>query len=129
NSSTTATGVSDGLSNTICIVECAARPLTFRNRTADPTLMNDQGLGWIDSEGPFSVDGASNDGSLEGCGTNCQNAMNKRNDNEAYSFHPGGGNFLFGDGHVQFIRETIPIKTFAALVTRNGGEVINSNDF
>ncbi|MGL4420301.1 MAG: DUF1559 domain-containing protein, partial [Gemmataceae bacterium] len=46
NSSTTATGVSDGLSNTICIVECAARPLTFRNRTADPTLMNDQGLGW-----------------------------------------------------------------------------------
>ena len=33
----------------------------------EPALTNDQGIGWADNEGPFSFDGASADGSLEGC--------------------------------------------------------------
>ena len=79
------------------VVECAARPLVFRNQLANWNLDNDQGIGWADSEGPFSFDGVSADGSAEGCGAagGCSHAMNMRNDNEPYSFHPGGGNFLF----------------------------------
>lgn len=124
NSRTTMVGITDGTSNTIMVVECGARPLVFRNRSADSSLSNDQGIGWIDSEGPFSLDGALPDGSSEGCGVNCNVALNKKNDNEPYSFHTGGANFLFADGHVQFIRDNIPIVTLAALLTMNAGEVI-----
>jgi prepilin-type N-terminal cleavage/methylation domain-containing protein/prepilin-type processing-associated H-X9-DG protein len=38
------------------------------------------------------------------------------------SLHPGGGNFLFGDGHVSFISETIDLLTYRALSTREGSE-------
>jgi prepilin-type N-terminal cleavage/methylation domain-containing protein/prepilin-type processing-associated H-X9-DG protein len=124
NSTTRMAGIGDGTSNTVVVVECAARPLVFRGRTAQPTLTNDQGIGWADSEGPFSLDGAAADGSAEGCGLNCAAAMNKRNDNEPYSFHGGGANLLFGDGHVQFVRESIPLPTLAALSTMNAGEVV-----
>ncbi len=126
NSRTRMTDVTDGTSSTILVVECAARPLVFRNRSANASLNNDQGIGWIDSEGPFSFDGASSDASAEGCGPagGCTSAMNKKNDNEPFSFHSGGGNFLFADGHVQFVREGVPIAVFAALCTMNAGEVV-----
>ena len=47
---------------------------------------------------------------------------------QAYSFHSGGVNALFGDGSVRFIRSSVNVATFAALVTRDGGEVF-ANDF
>jgi prepilin-type N-terminal cleavage/methylation domain-containing protein/prepilin-type processing-associated H-X9-DG protein len=123
------TDVTDGTSSTILVLECAARPLVYRAGRADPSLSNDQGIGWIDSEGPFSFDGASADGSQEGCtpANGCTAAMNKKNDNEPYSFHPGGINVVFADGHVQFVRETVPLLTFAALCTRNAGEVVTGD--
>jgi prepilin-type N-terminal cleavage/methylation domain-containing protein/prepilin-type processing-associated H-X9-DG protein len=123
NSRTRMTDVADGTSSTIMVVECGARPLVFRNRSAQSGLANDQGIGWADSEGPFSLDGASADGSFEGCGADCRIAMNKRNDNEPYSFHTGGANFLFSDGHIQFMRDSVQLTTLAALCTRAGGEV------
>lgn len=123
NSRTRMTDVTDGTSSTILVVECAGRPLVFRNRSANSALTNDQGIGWIDSEGPFSLDGASADGGAEGCGPSCAGAMNKKNDNEPYSFHSGGANFLFTDGHVQFVRESVPLAVFAALCTMSAGEV------
>jgi prepilin-type processing-associated H-X9-DG protein len=45
---------------------------------------------------------------------------------EAYSFHTGVVNVLFGDGSVHSISTSISILTWAALVTRSGGEVIDS---
>jgi prepilin-type processing-associated H-X9-DG protein len=123
DSKNTMLSIADGTSSTIMVTECTARPLVYRGRTPMPTLTNDQGIGWVDNEGPFSFDGAAADGSVEGCGVACAGVMNKRNDNEPYSFHPGGGNFLFADGHVQFIRETVDLRTFAALCTRATGEV------
>jgi len=38
------------------------------------------------------------------------------------SFHPGGGNFGFGDGTVRFISDTIDLAVYRALSTRDGGE-------
>jgi prepilin-type N-terminal cleavage/methylation domain-containing protein/prepilin-type processing-associated H-X9-DG protein len=126
NSRTKMTTVLDGTSSTIMVVECGARPLVFRNRSAQPGLSNDQGISWADSEGPFSLDGAATDGSAEGCGLVCSAAMNKKNDNEPYSFHAGGGNFLFADGHVQFLRDSLPLTTLAGLCTMNAGEVVSA---
>lgn len=40
------------------------------------------------------------------------------------SFHPGGGNFAFGDGHVEFISENIDLRSYRALSTRAGDEVL-----
>jgi prepilin-type processing-associated H-X9-DG protein/prepilin-type N-terminal cleavage/methylation domain-containing protein len=126
DSKNTMTAISDGTSNTIMVVECGARPLVYRGRTANSALTNDQGIGWVDNEGPFSLDGAPADGSAEGCGPagGCTKALNARNDNEPYSFHSGGANMLFADGHVQFVRDAVPLVTFAALVTRAAGEVV-----
>ncbi len=124
NSRTTMVSILDGTSNTIMVVETGARPLVYNGRSANPGLSNDQGIGWIDSEGPFSLDGASADGTVEGCGVNCNVAMNKRNNNEPYAFHGGGGNCLFADGHVQFVRDSIPLTTMATLCTMNAGEVV-----
>jgi prepilin-type N-terminal cleavage/methylation domain-containing protein/prepilin-type processing-associated H-X9-DG protein len=45
------------------------------------------------------------------------------------SFHPGGVNMLFLDGHVQYIKDSISIPTFRALSTRAGGEVISSDSY
>ncbi len=49
--------------------------------------------------------------------------MNAKNDNEPFSFHLGGGLFLFADAHVQFIQEAVALPAFAALCTMNAGEV------
>jgi prepilin-type processing-associated H-X9-DG protein/prepilin-type N-terminal cleavage/methylation domain-containing protein len=38
------------------------------------------------------------------------------------SWHPGGANFLFGDGSVHLISDRIKFETFQALNTINGGE-------
>ncbi len=45
-----------------------------------------------------------------------------------YSFrsvHPGGVHFLFCDGSVRFVRDTIPMVVYQALGSRAGGEVIS----
>jgi prepilin-type processing-associated H-X9-DG protein len=42
------------------------------------------------------------------------------------SHHAGGANFFLGDGSVRFIRDTIPLATYRALASRNGGETITT---
>jgi prepilin-type processing-associated H-X9-DG protein len=56
--------------------------------------------------GPASCPWANHD-----CGPN----------NEIFSFHSGGANALFLDGHVQFLRESIAPSVVRALATRDGG--------
>lgn len=44
--------------------------------------------------------------------------------NQFSSMHSQGSNFLFADGHVQFLEESMDYKTYLALSTRAGGEVV-----
>jgi prepilin-type processing-associated H-X9-DG protein len=47
----------------------------------------------------------------------------------ASSFHPGGVNVLFVDGHAQFQKETIALETWHALGSRAGGEIVSAGAF
>jgi prepilin-type processing-associated H-X9-DG protein len=131
NSRTRTADVLDGTTQTIMVVECAGRPLVFNNGVINTNVSNDQGIGWIDSEGPFSLDGANADGSLEGCtpANGCTFPINKRNNNEPYGFHIGGANMLFADGHVLLLRQAISLPTMAALCTRAAGETVTAGDY
>ena len=129
NSSVALTHIADGTAATIVVVECAARPLVYNGRTLT-SLSNDQGQGWVDSEGPFSLDGSSADGTIQGQGPIVTPvAINATNYNEPYSFHPSGANVLFADGHVQFMRDNVKLEVFAALCTSAAGEVIGGGDY
>jgi prepilin-type N-terminal cleavage/methylation domain-containing protein/prepilin-type processing-associated H-X9-DG protein len=45
------------------------------------------------------------------------------------SRHPGGANFLFGDGSVHFLKETINLPTYRALATRGMGEIVGADAY
>jgi len=112
-------GITDGSSNTILWTEDAGRPTRYIKRTASGVRYS--GAGWADPDNEYWPDGYSTDGTTPGgpCMINCNN------NNEAYSFHSGGCMCLFGDGAVRFVRETVSVPTFAAYVTRSGGEVVS----
>jgi prepilin-type processing-associated H-X9-DG protein len=42
------------------------------------------------------------------------------------SRHPGGAHFVFADGHVAFLNDSINLTTYRALSTRSGGESVNA---
>jgi prepilin-type N-terminal cleavage/methylation domain-containing protein/prepilin-type processing-associated H-X9-DG protein len=46
-----------------------------------------------------------------------------------WSLHPGGCNFLFCDGSVRFIKESVDPNVFSYLSTRAGGEVVSADQF
>ncbi|WP_153558992.1 DUF1559 domain-containing protein [Roseimaritima sediminicola] len=45
------------------------------------------------------------------------------------SQHPGGVNFALLDGSVRFLADTVDLRVFQALATRNNGEVVQASDF
>ncbi len=47
----------------------------------------------------------------------------------ASSNHPGGVNALMADGSTRFIKNSIARKTWWALGTRMGGEVVSSDEY
>ena len=47
----------------------------------------------------------------------------------ARSLHPGGGNVVFADGHVKFIKDSVDLQVWRALGSRAGGEIVTLEGF
>ncbi len=142
-----AADVTDGLSNTMSVVECANRPQLWMGRAWYPNLQAATSSGnpcpnvgsaypasgyvvgcvnggiWADWNKNMTIDGSTYAGVVPGgpCAINCTNQW------EVYSMHTGGANCLFCDGSVHFLNESIGIATFAEMVTRAGGEIVNAD--
>jgi prepilin-type processing-associated H-X9-DG protein len=51
------------------------------------------------------------------------------NDTPFGSQHPGGANFVFGDGHVGFLSQTVSLPVLQSLASIAGGEVVNASSY
>lgn len=124
--------ITDGLSNTLLVVEDASRPWYWEARhfvpptppTASPKNSVTGGV-WASNLKGVVIDGATYDGSLipGPCAVNCTN------NNEIFSFHPGGANVGMADGSVRFLKSQVPIRIAAALTTRQGGEITSADSY
>jgi len=76
-----------------------------------------------------SVMVVSHTGSLTGEGTIYVPNAKAAVADDYWSLHPGGCNFLFGDGSVRFIKESVNPTIFSYLSTRAGGEVVSADQF
>jgi len=111
--------IPDGLSNSMVIGEVAGRPEAYV--AGRKVAGSDEVLGgpWASYDNGLTVKGYSFDGTASPgrCAINCNNQ-------DVYSFHPGGANILFADGHVKFLSADIDVRDFVKMVTRTGGEII-----
>jgi len=117
--------VSDGMSKTLLAVESAGRPFVYRSGTLamlGTAPQVSQSVGWADNLGPFKVDPVTPAGIVGGAAPNAGVPFNGTNDSEAYAFHPGGMNVVFGDGSARFLADSVDLRTFCGLVTRAGNE-------
>jgi prepilin-type N-terminal cleavage/methylation domain-containing protein len=117
--------VTDGLSNTLCMIEYAGRQTEyFRGVPTGGTLFNASGTDWSTARHVRGLLGTdrTNPGATGGC-----SFINVWNNNP-YSFHSGGVQSVRGDGSVFFISQSVSPAVFGALVTRSGGEPITAVD-
>jgi prepilin-type processing-associated H-X9-DG protein len=111
--------VTDGVSHTFMLFEDGGRPANY-NSTRSLISGTTSGSQWADVDGYFDV----NDPADIACGY----VVNCTNDNEVYSFHVSGCNFLYGDGAVRFTRQDMNTDTFVSLFTRAASDNVNGPD-
>ena len=130
--------VTDGLSSTLMVVESAGRPQIFRRGIAYGSVPAQKinGGGWARPASDLTYQTSSPDGTTYPgiCAINCTNGFDypaynmspfgTEGTSEPFSFHTSGVNGLLGDGSVRLIGNGVSIYTFAALVTRSGGEIL-----
>jgi len=92
---TRALQVTDGLSKTVMIAECTGRDATYNSEWANGQNIFDQ---WH------------------------ANPINRTQDNEMWSDHPGMAGVVLADCHVEFLEESIDQSVLLGLLTRAGGE-------
>ncbi len=123
--------VSDGLSNTICIIEQAGRQnLYFKGQLvqlSDPMdLVNASIVDWNVARHVKALSGTgdpTNQSQWELPGTIVMNVFNA---NQPYSFHSGSVQAAYGDGSVQVINQSTDAVTFYQLMARNDGKVVQA---
>jgi prepilin-type N-terminal cleavage/methylation domain-containing protein/prepilin-type processing-associated H-X9-DG protein len=152
------TGITDGTSNTILIAEDAARRENYVTNTAytdpayalsiqqDGTFQTRRFWRWAEQDNGYGVSGdptlntsttnfmiinnnntnAANDGPAN---CNWKTTNNCGPNDEIFSFHIGGAMAVFADGHVAFLKESTSPVIIASIVSRAGGEVVDSSQY
>jgi prepilin-type N-terminal cleavage/methylation domain-containing protein/prepilin-type processing-associated H-X9-DG protein len=140
---TSIVGITDGTSNTIAIAEDVGRDERYVSAYTDPVTGGLRSFWrWAEPDSAYGVSGfqsgnydsgtAINNtptplgGSTSTCLWAPQN--NCGNNDEIFSFHPGGALAVFCDGHVALLKTSIDRRVVRALVTPTGGEVISNID-
>jgi prepilin-type N-terminal cleavage/methylation domain-containing protein/prepilin-type processing-associated H-X9-DG protein len=148
DSKTAVSEVTDGTSNTIAIIECGGRDERFVSQFFEGLYPVVRGLGpaggpnarhrfwrWADPGSAFGTSGQPNNKGVptsEGVPwpLTTATAGNQAGPNEEpYSFHAGGVNALFGDGSVRFVKESINLVAFRAILTIAGGDVVSADQY
>jgi prepilin-type processing-associated H-X9-DG protein len=111
------TAITDGLSNTMMLFECSSRPFKYvlGKRRGDPEVTPREPIGgarWADDETQITH-------MLICHGTQMFNCANN---NEIFSLHPGGANFLYGDGTVRYHAENMSPNAFISCFTAYAGD-------
>ena len=92
---TSARQISDGLSHTALVAECTGRDTSYQSEWANGQNIFDQ---WHTT------------------------GINRSQNNEIWSDHPGLAGLVFCDGHVEFLHESIEQAVLLALLTRAAGD-------
>ena len=140
--------VVDGTSNTVAFIECGGRDERFVSQFLEGQYPFVRGLGpvgapsarhrfwrWADPGNAFGTSGQPNNKGLptnEGRSwpTTAATAGNQGGPNEEpASFHPGGVNALFADGSVRFLKDSINLASFRAILTIGGKEVVSADAY
>ena len=115
--------VTDGTSNTIA----AGEVLPAMRADNNVWEWNSGGYGTTVPINIFSRQSCT----LPGNGWNTSNPLSRcAYSNTGFkSHHPGGANFVFVDGSVRFLKQSINMYTYCSLGSRNGGEVISADAY
>jgi prepilin-type processing-associated H-X9-DG protein len=144
------TAVTDGTSSTIAIIEDVGKnheslspfmKASYADNCGDCTDKSPTGLRnnyrWGEPDSANGISGPHNDtvnkvarinnnATPKGGPTSCAWSNNNCGPNdEPFSFHSGGVQAVFGDGHVQFIRDSISAQTLRAICTADFGDQVN----
>lgn len=117
--------ITDGLATTILVGERAGRPDLYRKgEPVDPYPYRDPTQGPDHHQAAWALS------------THFwwlvlwkEQSINQTNRTGIFSFHPGGSNVLFADGSAHFLKDSTAPPVLAGLVTRAGGEVVDSYGF
>ena len=120
--------VTDGTSNTIMAGEvlpsaAADSNFWFFNGAYAGTTVP---LGWNANTYPAAATNCLNQWQNQTAPNGCRYSAAAKG---FVSFHPGGSNFLFGDGSVKFLKNSISLITYCALGSRGGGEVVSADAY
>jgi prepilin-type N-terminal cleavage/methylation domain-containing protein len=144
--------VTDGLSNTLMIVESGGRPFLYRRGgkliSEDQKKFRVNGGGWARPASDLLFAASNKLGTVVPPSSPVDaRAMNSTNgDNvggaayphpyygtegtsQPFAFHNSGMNVVLGDASVRFVDEAIDIPVFAALITRDQGERVDDRAF
>jgi len=124
----TLASVSDGTSNSILVGEmipfrAADSNFWFQNGGLAGTTVP---LGWNSNTFPAGDPSCNNQWQNSTAPVGCRFSAAAKG---FVSFHSGGANFLFADGSVHFLKNSIALPLYCALGSRNGGEVISSDAY